>query len=91
MYTKGRKKGTIRFKVRAGAGTGKAAVAGDFSNWKPVSMRRQRDGSFAATVLVPPGRHEYKFILDGDWAHDTDVPEVAMNCHGTFNSVAVME
>ena len=91
MYAKGRKKGTIRFKLSAGEGTRKAAVAGDFSQWRPVAMRRQKDGSYAATVAVAPGRYEYKFLLDGDWVHDTEVPEVVMNAHGTFNSVAVVE
>ena len=74
MYAKGRRKGTIRFKLRADEGSHKAAVAGDFSRWRPVAMRRQKDGSFAATVAVAPGRYEYKFLLDGDWVHDTEVP-----------------
>jgi 1,4-alpha-glucan branching enzyme len=91
MYNKGRKKGTVRFSVQAGQQSQKAAVAGDFSQWKPKAMRRQKNGSFAATLAIPPGRHEYKFVLDGDWVHDADVPETILNRFGTFNSVAIVD
>ena len=40
---------------------------------------------------VRSGRFRYKFLLDGDWVHDTDVPGVVMNCFGTFNSVAIVD
>ena len=91
MYEKGRRKGTVRFKVGAGRGIRKAALAGDFNRWKPAAMRKQADGSFAVTVALAPGRYEYKFLIDGDWAHDADVPAAAINCYGTVNSVAVVE
>ena len=91
MYQKGRKKGTVRFQVRAPAQARRAALVGDFNQWQPAAMRRQKNGSFAATVDLLPGRYEYKFLLDGGWVHDTDVPGVVMNCYGTFNSVAIVE
>lgn len=91
MYAKGRKKGTVRFKVGTDKGTRKVSLVGDFNAWEPLVMRKQKDGSFAATLAVAPGRHEYKFVLDGDWTHDPDVPEMVMNSYGTFNSVAVVE
>jgi 1,4-alpha-glucan branching enzyme len=90
MYEKARKEGSVRFRFRPSEGTRRAAVAGDFNGWKLAPMRRQKDGSFAATLAVPPGRYEYKFLIDGDWVHDPDVPEVVMNCYRTFNSVAVV-
>ena len=30
-------------------------------------------GEFSATLELPEGRHEYKFIVDGEWMHDPDV------------------
>ena len=27
-------------------------------------------GDFSATTELPEGRHEYKFIVDGQWRHD---------------------
>lgn len=34
-----------------------------------------------------PDRHEYKFIVDGEWVRDPGNPDMVVNQHGTFNSV----
>ena len=88
MFTRGQKNGTIQFTLKPGNGTKKVQVAGDFTDWRPVDMRKQKTGSFAATVPVPPGAHEYKFILDGQWVVDPDNNAWACNPFGTLNSVA---
>lgn len=46
-----------------------AFVAGSFNEWRPdaTPMRRDGDGRWVADVPVPPGRHEYKFVVDGSW------------------------
>ena len=90
MYTNGRKKGTVRFSIKPGMALEQAELAGDFNKWKPVAMRKQKDGSFAVTLELRPGTYEYKFLLDGDWSHDWEVPEQAINRFGTVNSVAVV-
>ena len=36
---------------------------------------------------LPPGRYEYKFIVDGEWMHDPVNKEKVRNEHQTFNSV----
>jgi 1,4-alpha-glucan branching enzyme len=90
MIGKGRKKGTIRFAIRPNGGIRKVALAGSFNDWQPVRMRQQKDGSFVAVVPVPPGTHEYKFILDDQWILDPDNNAWAMNSYGTMNSVLAM-
>ena len=87
MYANGTKSG-VKFCLKPAAQVNKVAIAGDFNGWKPQSMKKQKDGSYSLTVKVPAGRHEYKFVLDGDWVHDPDVPEVSVNNFGTLNSVA---
>ena len=87
MISKGRKKGTTRFALRAADRATKVEVVGSFNNWQPIRMRRQKDGAFVAIVPVPHGAHEYKFILDGEWAVDPDNSAWAMNPYGTLNSV----
>ena len=91
MYGKGRKKGAVRFSVQANGGAKHVAVVGTFSDWKPVRMRKQKDGSFVANVEAQPGSHEYKFIIEGDWVVDPDNGAWALNPYGTLNSVAVVE
>lgn len=52
------------------------AVAGDFNDWRPQSLKR-RGEIWVATVRLKPGRYEYAFILnDRVWMVDPRAPEV---------------
>jgi len=88
MFTTGIKTGTIRFSLRLSGNPRQVSVAGSFNQWTAVPMRRQRDGSYAATVAVPSGEHQYKFVVDGQWMTDPDNVACALNPYGTVNSVA---
>ncbi len=88
MFTACNKKGAVKFAVKPPAGAKQVAVAGGFNGWKPVQMFKQMDGSFAATVPLATGAHEYKFVVDGQWVTDPDNALVAPNAYGTANSVA---
>ena len=91
MFSKGQRKGTIRFQIKTPNNAKKVSLAGDFNNWTPTPMRRQKDGSFAVTVKLGAGTHEYKFIVDNDWVVDPDNGAWALNPFGTVNSVAMIE
>lgn len=91
MLSKGQKKGTIKFALKPAGTPKQVSVAGDFSDWKPVAMKKQKDGSYSVTVAVPPGGHEYKFVIDGQWIVDPDNSRWALNPYGTLNSVAQAE
>ncbi len=87
MFSKGRKKGTVRFAVRPDSDVRHVKLAGDFNGWQATTMRRQKDGSFVAVVTVGQGAHEYKFLFDDHWSIDPDNDTWAMNDAGTLNSV----
>ena len=91
MFTRGKKDGTIRFCFQSPSGAQKVHVAGSFSQWKPLAMRKQTDGAFATNVTLKPGSYEYKFIVDGQWTVDADNGAFALNPYGTVNSVAVVK
>ena len=88
MFSKGRRKGTIRFTVKMDAE--KVQLAGDFNNWIPTTMRRQKDGGFVCEVPLPPGQYQYKFIVDGEWVLDRDNSTWTMNPYGTLNNVVAV-
>ena len=90
MVKKGRKRGTLTFSMRAVDGVSKVCLAGDFTDWQPLAMRK-RDGVFSVTVAVPPGTHEYKFIVDGHWRTDPDHSDWAVNPYDTLNSVVTVQ
>ena len=89
MVKRGRRKGTFRFTLSANGEARKAFVAGDFTGWEPVAMRK-RSGVFGVTAALPPGCHQYKFILDGQWVEDPDNSDWAVSDMGTINSVVAV-
>ena len=64
-------------------------LLGDFNNWNPKThpMKSKGNGSWERTVIIPPGRYEYKFLVDGKWAEDPRNEQYSSNCFGTCNSV----
>ena len=91
MFGKGRKNGTVRFAVKPRRGVKKVMLAGDFSGWRPVTMRKQKQGDYVAVVPLDAGSYEYKFIFDGQWAIDPDNSMWASNSFGSVNSVALVD
>ncbi|MBI3407086.1 MAG: glycoside hydrolase family 13 [Planctomycetes bacterium] len=59
-------------------------LAGSFNDWNPSTMRMQRDsdGSWIAIIPLTPGRHEYKFVVDGRWCCNPSGPEFEDECPG---------
>ena len=65
-------------------------LVGSFSNWDPSAhpLSHQKGiGAYAVTVLLTPGRYEYKFIVDGQWVNDPHCAEKAPDGYGAQNSV----
>jgi 1,4-alpha-glucan branching enzyme len=91
MFSKGSKKGTIKFSVKPVKTAKKVELAGDFSSWQPVEMKKQKDGSYMATISAGQGSHQYKFLIDGRWEVDPDNSRRAANNFGTLNSIATVE
>ena len=68
-------------------------VAGDFNGWKPDNLvaKKDRNGAWKATAIVPEGTHEYKFVIDGSWITDPKCSRRSVNSFGTENSVLVVK
>jgi hypothetical protein len=67
------------------------AVAGTFNGWNPSAspMHRETGGAWRATIALAPGRHEYRFVIDGHWFSDPAAQTVP-NEFGETNSVVVV-
>lgn len=84
-----------RFAVAAdGAGT--VFLAGSFNDWNPsvTPMSLDSQGKWRCELVLPPGFHEYKFVVDGRWCCDGGVdgpydghPGQVSNDFGTANMV----
>ena len=87
--TKASKGKRVTFQVKAPPGSD-VSVAGTFNDWNPSRhpMRDNPDsGHYKAQILLPPGRHEYKFVIDGSWELDNGNPQRVPNALGSLNSV----
>ncbi len=63
-------------------------LAGDFNNFKPNSFLMKKTGSeWIYTVHLTPGKHIYKFIVDGQWIRDPENKLWEDNKYGTGDSV----
>jgi 1,4-alpha-glucan branching enzyme len=64
-------------------------LMGDFNNWNPKKHPMQGDGEGAwnKTVVLSPGKYEYKFLIDGEWREDPQNDQTCTNSFGTKNSV----
>jgi AMP-activated protein kinase-like protein len=72
-------------------------VAGTFNHWKADVTPLHPDlanGNWTGTLRLPPGRHEYKFVVDGQWCCEAGCeheyrgcPKCVPNRFGTMNRV----
>ena len=65
-------------------------LCGEFNGWASdaTPMKRDDDGHWETTLALAPGRHQYKFWVDGIWKHDPLAHVNVWNQNGTLNSVA---
>ena len=89
--TKGRKR--VRFEVKAKPGSD-VFLSGSFNDWDKEAKRmidKEGAGNYSATLFLPPGTHEYKFVINGVWQSDPRCPSWVANEHGTLNSVVMID
>jgi 1,4-alpha-glucan branching enzyme len=79
----------VTFTAHAGVGS-KVFLAGSFNKWAPAAIEmvdKTGRGDFTATLNLPAGDHEYKFVIDGIWRADPLCADSLPNDQGTHNSV----
>lgn len=66
-------------------------LVGDFNGWSPTATplhTSAHHGIWSVTVPLPPGRHEYAFLVDGKhWLPDPRAPQAPADDFGAPNSV----
>src|SRR5688500_5181421 len=80
--------GNVLFRLDGYENAREVILAGSFNGWDEhsIKMKKGTDGWYLRADL-PPGRYEYKFIVDGTWLHDPKCKEKVINEHNTLNSV----
>jgi PAS domain S-box-containing protein len=64
-------------------------LMGDFNTWNPKThpMRKEENGVWRKTVMIYPGRYEYRFWVDGEWYNDPLNTLRCPNCFGSENNI----
>lgn len=64
-------------------------LMGDFNNWNPKKhpMKKDDNGKWTKAVLLPPGKYEYKFLVDGQWKEDPHNERICPNKFGSCNNI----
>jgi hypothetical protein len=50
-------------------------------------MRKDEKGIWRKTVMILPGRYEYRFWVDGEWCNDPHNHLRCPNCFGSENNI----
>jgi 1,4-alpha-glucan branching enzyme len=68
-------------------------LAGDFTGWQqaPLALKKNKKGIWTKTVSLPPGRHEYRLLVDGEWRNDPHCPNRQPNQFGAQNCVCIVD
>ena len=60
-------------------------------------MNSEAEGNWAVALSLPAGRHEYKFVVDGEWCCEPGCEKVYQGCpqcvpnsSGTMNRFVVV-
>ncbi len=72
----------------------RAALQGDFSDWKDIEMAKSEDGYFRHTLELADGDYEYKFCVEsnspwqpGEWVCVTDPMATDVNEENNDNAI----
>lgn len=68
----------------------RVSIAGDFNAWSATAtplLCDPGDGVHRASVCLPPGRHRYRLVVNGQWMADPYNPVREPNPFGEFDSV----
>lgn len=64
-------------------------LSGDWNDWKAIQMFHEGGGMWSVVTPVPPGPHEFKFIVDGEWKHSNRHPTIGID-DTSLNNVRVV-
>jgi 1,4-alpha-glucan branching enzyme len=66
-------------------------LAGSFNKWNEHDLKmKHQDDHWTLSLQLNGGKHEYKFIVDGQWMTDPANPLKQKDRHGNVNSVLIV-
>jgi 1,4-alpha-glucan branching enzyme len=68
------------------------SVTGSFCDWLPAGLplSLREDGLWERRIPIDPGKHEYRFVVDGAWLPDPHNEKGVANEFGGVNSLVTV-
>jgi 1,4-alpha-glucan branching enzyme len=78
----------IEFVIEA-PNAGQVFLAGTFNDWsdRKSPLKKNGEGIWRRTMMLPFGTYEYKFLVDGAWVEDPANDRKCENAYGSMNSI----
>ena len=84
-------KGNTTFKLKGYPDASIVALAGSFNQWDQSQFIFGKEGEeWVCRIDLEPGKHSYKFIVDGNWLLDPANPNTEDDDYGVKNSVIMV-
>jgi 1,4-alpha-glucan branching enzyme len=84
---------TVAHEFVFGAGDAESVcLVGNFNRWTVCAtpLERTPDGLWRVICELPPGRHEYMFVVDNEWRSDPDAGLYVDDGFGNQNAVLLL-
>ena len=89
QFVKSRNVAKVTFQLPADVPADGVDLIADFTEWRPVAMRRT-DGGWTVEMRVPPGTYHFAFVVDGRWYVPPDAPGRVSDEWGRANATLVV-
>jgi hypothetical protein len=84
-------KGKTTFRLKGYSDASIVVLAGSFNNWNQSEFIFGKESDeWVCRIDLEPGKHSYKFIVDGNWLLDPGNPNTEDDDYGVKNSVLVI-
>jgi CubicO group peptidase (beta-lactamase class C family) len=85
-------KGNTTFRLKGFPDARMVVLAGSFNKWNTSQTLFAREGNeWVSRIDLAPGKHTYKFIVDGEWMVDPNNTVTEDDGSGNINSVLVVK
>lgn len=84
--------GNTTFRLEGYPDAGVVALAGTFNNWNQTqTLCAWAGGAWVCRINLAPGKHAYKFVVDGNWITDPANARTESDGNGNVNSVIIIK
>lgn len=84
-------KGNTTFRLKGHPDASVVVLSGTFNFWHQSEILFGREGDeWICRIDLEPGKHAYKFIVDGNWLLDPENPNTEEDDYGVRNSVILV-